>query len=309
MDLRAKIIKIKSDNDLTEDQKSKKIFELMNPNYKKLFSKEDDNFNYDIKGCCHYERGCLLKAECCGKLVPCRLCHDEKLDHKINRFDTKEMMCKFCEEIQPVSQKCVKCNNIMGNYYCNVCKFWSNNKNINIFHCDLCGICRIGLKNDYFHCQKCGNCIKKELKDNHTCLEKCLHVNCPICNEYLFTSVKPSIQLKCGHYIHAECYKEYINNNNYQCPICKKTILDIDWSLFDAYIESQSMPEEYKHTYCLVYCNDCESKVYSNYHFIYNKCKKCNGYNTSLISTNNITCIINTVIKFQRKCKLQSNYK
>ena len=44
-------------------------------------------------------------------------------------------------------------------------------------------------------------------------------------------------------------------------------------------------------------------------YFIRETLKKCNGYNTSLISTNDITCIINTVIKFQRKCKLQSNYK
>lgn len=39
-----------------------------------------------VYGCKHYRRGCLIKAECCGKFWPCRLCHDEEtFSHTIDR--------------------------------------------------------------------------------------------------------------------------------------------------------------------------------------------------------------------------------
>lgn len=38
-----------------------------------------------IFGCEHYKRNCKLRAACCGKLVPCRFCHDEVSDHTMDR--------------------------------------------------------------------------------------------------------------------------------------------------------------------------------------------------------------------------------
>ena len=242
--LREKIQKINNDNDLSATQKSQKIFELMNPNQKNS-EKEDKiiDFDYDKEGCVHYKRGCLLKAECCGSFVPCRLCHDEKYNHKMNRFETKIMKCKICDFEQSVDKICKNCNSIMGEYYCNICKLWSSDKEKDIYHCDDCGICRVGKRDSFFHCNTCQSCISSELKNNHKCLEKSLHVNCSICNEFLFTSVKNVSILKCGHYIHAECLENYIKQDNYQCPVCKKSIIDMKnyWNMIDLFLKDQSI--------------------------------------------------------------------
>ena len=231
-----------------------------------------------------------MRAFCCNTFVPCRLCHDEMLDHKINRFETKEMKCKLCEFIQPVSNKCINCNEIMADYYCNICKFWSDDPNIKIYHCHDCGICRKGEKEDYIHCKICNSCINKEHFENHKCLEKSLDTDCPICNENLFNSTKSLSLLNCGHYIHTECMQNCLKSNNYQCPLCKKSMIDMKnyWEVLDNFLKEQKMPDEFKNTYCLLYCNDCEKRNYANYHFIYNKCKDCNGYNTNIIKTKNL---------------------
>ena len=49
-----------------------------------------------------------------------------------------------------------------------------------------CGICRVGGADQYFHCDKCGCCYSVELRDNHKCVERSMHSNCPVCFEYLF---------------------------------------------------------------------------------------------------------------------------
>jgi uncharacterized CHY-type Zn-finger protein len=39
----------------------------------------------NVLGCKHYQRNCKLEANCCGKLVSCRFCHDDVEDHAIVR--------------------------------------------------------------------------------------------------------------------------------------------------------------------------------------------------------------------------------
>jgi hypothetical protein len=53
----------------------------------------------------------------------------------------------------------------------------------------------------------------------------------------------------------------------------------------DAMLEQHQMPPEYVNTQSHVYCNDCEKKCYSKYHFLYHKCVNCNGYNTKVLKT------------------------
>ena len=81
-----------------------------------------------------------------------------------------------------------------------------------------------------------------------------------------------------------------LKSNNYQCPLCKKSMVDMRnyWEVLDNFLKKQKKPDEFKNTYCLLYCNDCEKRNYANYHFIYNKCKDCNGYNTNIIKTKNL---------------------
>jgi hypothetical protein len=53
----------------------------------------------------------------------------------------------------------------------------------------------------------------------------------------------------------------------------------------DAMLEQHQMPPEYANTQSHIYCNDCEKKCYSKYHFLYHKCVNCNGYNTKVLKT------------------------
>ena len=302
MDFKKEIHKINNNKDLTNEEKSKLIFKLLNPNVNVEKKKEKIIFDFNLTGCKHYKRGCLMKAFCCNEFVPCRLCHNEKMDHEIDRFKTEIMKCKFCNEIQPVSKKCIKCEEIMGKYYCNICKFWSNDDS-NKFHCKDCGICRVGNREDYFHCNICNTCINISLKESHNCIQNTMHTNCTICQNDLFNSIKQVSILKCGHSIHTECLKEYLLQNNYQCPLCKISLVDMKthWENIDLFIKEQEMPDEFKNSISYNYCNDCKKKSFSKYHFIYNKCYFCKGFNTcNPLSIKDYSGVMNTIVKTQK---------
>ena len=219
MDFKKEIYLINSNKNLSNEEKNKKIqnlFNRTNPNLEKKKNENEICFKYDKCGCKHYQRGCLMQAFCCKKFVPCRLCHDEEMDHKIDRFKTELMKCKYCNKIQSVSDKCIQCNEIMGKYFCNICKFWSNDTNKEIFHCNDCGLCRIGKREDYYHCKTCNTCIKKSAYDTHVCVKDTMHSNCSICQQDLFNSVKPVSILKCGHSIHKSCFEEYCSEQGFR---------------------------------------------------------------------------------------------
>ena len=45
-----------------------------------------------------------VQSPCCGKVYPCRLCHNEKdLTHEIDRHAVSEIVCRKCDTKQPVS--------------------------------------------------------------------------------------------------------------------------------------------------------------------------------------------------------------
>ncbi|CAB4043727.1 RING finger and CHY zinc finger domain-containing 1-like, partial [Paramuricea clavata] len=46
--------------------------------------------------CQHYVRKCCLVSPCCNKVYPCRLCHDEKENHKLVRANVKFIECLQC---------------------------------------------------------------------------------------------------------------------------------------------------------------------------------------------------------------------
>lgn len=43
-----------------------------------------------------------LQAPCCGKLYPCRLCHDGAEEHRLDRFRVAEVQCSRCRLLQKV---------------------------------------------------------------------------------------------------------------------------------------------------------------------------------------------------------------
>jgi hypothetical protein len=264
---------------------------IQNPNWATL------SYNsLNIFGCTHYKRGCKIRATCCNEFFGCRLCHDAKSDHEINRKEINEMICQHCAKngtfrVQPIKQFCVDCGTCIGVYWCEICNLLDDDKNKKIFHCDPCGLCRIGKVEDFIHCNKC-NCdytAEQEQKQKHKCIENILS-SCPICLENLFTSIIPVTFMKCGHPIHRPCLDKYIQkpvSNIPRCPICKKSI--IENPLFNQRIEEwlllNKMPTEYENYGAEILCCECLQHSVVKYHFVYMRCLKegCESFNTDLV--------------------------
>ncbi len=85
-------------------------------------------------------------------------------------------------------------------------------------------------------------------QDNHKCVEKSMHHNCPICFEFLFDSIRPTSVLRCGHTIHSECFSDMQRNGMLSCPVCLKSVSDFShvWQSIDAEVAAAPMPEEYR---------------------------------------------------------------
>lgn len=259
---------ILQDTTLTLTEKNKKIQEFMID-----FNKNNIN-KVKKKECEHYKRNCNIIANCCNNIYGCRLCHDSYEDHPINRFETKEIICKKCNTIQGISNECICCKIQFGEYFCNKCNLWREN-NKEIYHCDKCGVCNIGFKDKFIHCDFCQSCYA----NTHVCNNKITTAKCSVCNEQILHSVIQSTLPKCGHYIHITCMTDLLKND-YKCPLCKKTIIDIDWTKYDNLILLQEMPNEYKKK-VNIKCNDClNESINIDFHFLGCKCNNCGGYNT-----------------------------
>ncbi|KAJ8548283.1 hypothetical protein K7X08_030752 [Anisodus acutangulus] len=239
-----------------------------------------------VFGCEHYKRNCKLRATCCGKLFPCRFCHDKVSDHSMERKATTEMMCMNCLKVQPVGPVCTtpSCNGLsMAKYYCSSCKFFDDERTV--YHCPFCNLCRLGqgLGVDFFHCMTCNCCLGMKLVD-HKCREKGLETNCPICCDFLFTSSETVRALPCGHFMHSACFQAYACTH-YICPICSKSMGDMSvyFGMLDALMGSEVLPEEFRNRCQDILCNDCGKRGAAPFHWLYHKCASCGSYNTRVI--------------------------
>jgi hypothetical protein len=120
------------------------------------------------------------------------------------------------------------------------------------------------------------------LHGNHKCIERSIDCNCPICGEYLFSSPKPVIFMKCGHSIHSHCHGEHLKTS-YKCPICNKSCVNMEsqFRSYDMAISSQPMPALYRDARAIILCNDCSAKSQTAYHWLGLKCAICDSYNTA----------------------------
>ncbi|KAG5101307.1 hypothetical protein JHK84_046276 [Glycine max] len=245
--------------------------------------------------CNHYRRRCRIRAPCCNEIYSCRHCHNEAASllknpfdrHELVRQDVKQVICSVCDTEQPVAQVCTNCGVKMGEYFCNICKFFDDDVEKEQFHCDDCGICsRVGGRDNFFHCKKCGSCYAVGLHDNHLCVENSMRHHCPICYEYLFDSLKDVIVMKCGHTMHHECYLEMIKNDKYCCPICSKSVIDMSktWKRIDEEIEATVMPQDYRNRKVWILCNDCNDTTEVYFHILGQKCGHCRSYNTRTVA-------------------------
>ncbi|PKA59692.1 RING finger and CHY zinc finger domain-containing protein 1 [Apostasia shenzhenica] len=256
--------------------------------------RESEKITY---GCEHYKRNCKLMAACCNKLFTCRFCHDKVSDHSMDRKATTEMMCMRCLAVQPIGPTCQtpSCSEfLMAKYYCNICKFFDDERSV--YHCPFCNLCRVGkgLGIDFFHCMKCNCCLGMKLVE-HKCREKGLETNCPICCDFLFTSSAAVRALPCGHFMHSACFQAY-TCSHYTCPICSKSLGDmaVYFGMLDALLSAEVLPEEYRDKCQDVLCNDCDRKGTSRFHWLYHKCGFCGSYNTRVIKTESYCLTSNT---------------
>lgn len=97
----------------------------------------------------------------------------------------------------------------------------------------------------------------------------------------MFDSVKRVIFMDCGHTIHHSCFKELLKTS-YRCPLCNKSVvnMEIQFRNYDAAIQNQPMPDEYRDTRAVVSCNDCSAKSQTAYHWLGLRCSICKSYNT-----------------------------
>lgn len=266
-------------------------------------------------GCNHYQRGVKLFAKCCKVWVPCRQCHDEAMHghHKMDRYAVDRVMCMRCMTEQPVSSRCVRCNATFASYFCSVCRFYDDSGR-DIYHCPHCKTCRLGkgLGIDNYHCARCDACVSLESKQHHKCHERGLHAECPVCQEDMFSSTEKVVYLRCGHPMHASCFRKY-TKTSFKCPYCFVAITDM--SAYYASIDNllqhdanhqqqqQQPPQQQqeqedeqprnqqqspnnRRPQALIHCNDCGSKSLAPSHFLFHKCHagaNCSSYNTRVI--------------------------
>jgi RING finger and CHY zinc finger domain-containing protein 1 len=178
---------------------------------------------------------------------------------------------------------CINCSVQFGAYHCNICNLWMSDEE-RPYHCEDCGFCRVGGAENFLHCHDCGMCIDKNLYDNHNCKSGKYKSNCPVCQEYLFSSRSASHEMPCGHAIHWDCFRQLAAHDS-RCPVCKKTAETRErmmptWSCMASNIAMQPIPPELSRVVNIT-CNDCEQRQDARaWHFLGIQCHTCSSFNT-----------------------------
>ena len=243
---REAINKIKQNNELTQAEKNIQIQKIMMGNYADLKPDLKPNLS---KSCSHYVKSCYkFYFDCCNTYDPCKRCHLERescsslTSTKQNIPSLKTIECIDCSTEQEPSNTCVNpdCQIQFAPNYCGICKIWTQKS---ITHCELCGICRIGTPDTLFHCVTCGICFM--VGSTHTCKSNYKQAICSICTDQIFNSQSNSVQFEnCIHMAHSNCFHQYIGQNNYRCPCCKKSVVNMktQWTYLCELIKNNPMP-------------------------------------------------------------------
>lgn len=271
------IMEIHRDKNLTGDEKRKKINEIMLGKYK---STEE----IKIPECFHYKKLCdKFYFSCCNKYYDCCKCHNQK-ETCGNEIKIESINCVKCNNRQDPSEKCKYCDIKFSRSFCKICNIWSEKF---IYHCEKCTICRIGTADKLFHCDNCQACIKKSKTPGeieHVCKSNLSKtIDCSLCLENSKTSQNKLMVLDCNHVVHHECLVVSLENNNYKCPCCRKSMIKMDmfWRNVDMQIMLHPLPEEIKKKVNIICYDCCENSDQVDWHILGIKCIKCNSYNTS----------------------------
>lgn len=273
-ELQQRIKEIMSDSSIPSSDKMKRVQELY---------KMPVDSSPVTEQCTQYKRNCSLYCTECEKYYCCRICHDDKENHIMDRTSVMKIKCRHCHVSQGISNECTNCGIAFGEYFCAKCRMWCSDDSPT-FHCDDCGMCRKGLAEEFEHCDRCNTCMRK----GHECNAEFVcdtTAECPVCLEGLFNTRKPWCKIRCGHAIHTECLKVLWNSNIYACPMCKKSITDMTeyWIIRRQEIMMTPMPEEYRNTFVDITCNDCTKSTSVQFHVLGLECKECGSFNTQKV--------------------------
>ncbi len=238
---------------------------------------------YSTVKCTHYARNCNMVAPCCGKIVCCHRGHDSSANcpYTLDRSKVTTLICCYCKNKQGVGNSCRACKRSFGDKGCVTCRMWYSGDG---FHCYGCGICRSGRQRDYKHCANCSMCYPVSSGPNgHECNPNTSDRNCAACGKDVSHSRKPSTTMRCGHYIHCDCFLERVKTS-YNCPLryCRKAVANMaDWNKA---LDSVAAEERRRNptTAVKIYCYDCRKTSTIQSGGSHKKCKSsnCGSYNT-----------------------------
>ena len=237
---------IKSDITLAENEKNKKIQQIMMGNFVEKKKCVESNC---LKTCEHYNKKCYkFHFTCCNIYDPCIRCHKERIEFDnenilcdINTINIDKITCSECDFEQIISEFCSNCSIKFANSHCNICKIYTEK---NITHCEYCKICRVGNKDDLFHCFNCNGCFFSKDKEKHKCTINLQEETCSVCNESVFNSRYDIHISTCNQPIHINCLEKSLEHNQYKCSRCKKSIIDMSqhWDLIRINIANTPLP-------------------------------------------------------------------
>jgi hypothetical protein len=86
--------------------------------------------------------------------------------------------------------------------------------------------------------------------------------------------------------MHAYCFNEYLKTN-FICPLCGKSLADLTdlYKNIDEQIKTHVLPDEVQNWKSDIFCNDCEKRSITKFHFMYHKCQHCESFATIIKNT------------------------
>ncbi|KAK4407053.1 E3 ubiquitin-protein ligase MIEL1, partial [Sesamum angolense] len=252
---------------------------------------DDDNtsredFGKLLYGCEHYRRRCKIRAPCCNQIFTCRHCHNEAASALSNPKESTRLFAMMLSKLFvryaiqnnrfPISVQIAASNleNTSATYANSMMMISPKSSFIVMTAAFVDPESSWAYTSPHNILSVAGSCYSIGLRDNHLCVEDSMKSHCPICYEFLFDSTKQTTILKCGHTMHVECYEEMFSQNQYRCPICSKSVLNMSrtWERLDQEIEATAMPEEYRYEVQIL-CNDCNNRSKAFFHIFGHKCQ------------------------------------
>ena len=236
------ISSILKDTTLSNVEKNRRIQEInSNSAYCQIIKSSDQsNCSHD---CEHYKKGCSrLHFACCDIYDPCNRCHNEKTSCSLLSPKINSVICNQCDFEQEPGRVCVNCTYEFSTYYCDICKVWTEKE---CYHCFDCGVCKVGKQEDMFHCHTCEACFNLATREKHRCAKSILKgQECPVCLKSILTSQISSYILPCGHVVHGDCWREAAKIGSYNCPICRKSLIDMTkiWNMLREKARMERIP-------------------------------------------------------------------